>query len=130
MTINRFTGNYPATAAITFENLGGRVALPNVKYIDLSKVHCFVEIVSLDVNGDPITPIAGSYTIRYKLSEFGGWQLAGTVPAGETGGSSLGTDLATVTAFQASAYELDITPDSIDTGSVIEFNVTLIQSNT
>ncbi len=130
MTINRFSSTYPATAPITFENLGGRSAVSGVNYIDASKIHCFVEIVSLDINGDPITPVTGSYTIRYKLSEFGGWQLAGTIPAGETGGTSLGTDLATVTAFQASTYELDITPNSIDTGSVIQYNVTLIQSNT
>ena len=84
--------------------------------IKIGLAHTFIDIVSLDAEGLPVTPSAGTYSVYVKTTEMGGFKSVtdnGTINANLTGGSTLGDGVEIGASFSGNPLEIKVVPDSI-----------------
>jgi len=93
--------------------------------------HNFVDIVSLDDGGAPVTPGGGNYEIYVKTTKEGGFKALtdnGTIPAANTGGDTLADGVAIGASFLGNPLVIKVVPVGV-TGAV-SYKVHVIQNAT
>ena len=86
--------------------------------IDPSSPNNFIDVIALDaLNGSPVIPTAGTFTISVKTDVNGGFKSIsdnGTLAATKTGGSALADGIAEGASFTGLPIEIKIIPSGVD----------------
>ncbi len=84
----------------------------------------YVDIISLDgLDGEPVTPTAGTFSIYVKTSDSGGYKALsdnGELSADLTGGSSLVDGVAEGASFYGNPFGIKIVPVGVDVAAAYE----------
>ena len=102
-----------------------------INQLDPNLPHNFVDIVSLDAQGEPVTPGAGTYTITVQDFREGGFKTVadgGTVTAAETGGTTLVDGVQCSASFRANPLSVKVVPAGVTVA--VSYRVSIRQNLT
>ena len=102
-----------------------------INRIDPNLSHNFVDVVSLDGAGNPVTPAAGDYMIYVKTNADGGFKAltdGGSLNAALTGGDSMADGLPVGASFGQNPIEIKVVPVGVDVA--LAYRVLIIQNLT